>query len=372
MGQKTHPYGFRLGIVTDWKSRWYSDKEYQDLVNEDYQIRDYLRRELTRGAVSRVDIERTRERLQVDVHTARPGVVIGRRGSEAERIRAGIEKLTSRRVKLNVIEVKDPDTDAQLLARGIADQLENRVAFRRAMKRAITTAMKGGAEGVRVEAKGRLGGAEMGRREWYREGRVPLHTLRADVDYGTATARTTVGAIGVKVWVYKGDVVPSLKTTREKIAAEAALATGGPAGRMATPKSRAEAAAGEERTPKLIEAGGGKRIIEAGGGKRQSGRGLIEAGGGKRPSAEDAKTQYEEAKEDVTVEEAAAAASGSEPVAAPGTDQGVAQAAVADEPGAPAAPVAEEVPAAEASAEATTSGDEAVEDGSAAGEEGDR
>lgn len=331
MGQKTHPYGFRLGIVTDWKSRWYSDKEYKDLVNEDHRIRDYLRRELTRGAVSRVDIERTRERLQVDVHTARPGVVIGRRGSEAERIRTGIEKLTSRRVKLNVIEVKDPDTDAQLLARGIADQLENRVAFRRAMKRAITTAMKGGAEGVRVEAKGRLGGAEMGRREWYREGRVPLHTLRADVDYGTATARTTVGAIGVKVWVYKGDVVPSLKTTREKIAAEAALATGGPAGRMATPKSRAEAAAGEERTPKLIEAGGGKRIIEAGGGKRPSGRRLIEAGGGRRPSAEDAKSAYEEAKEDVTVEGAAPGEGATaEAVQPPGSDEGTPEAVVAD------------------------------------------
>ena len=194
MGQKTHPYGFRLGIVTDWKSRWYSDKDYTALANEDYQIRDYLARELTRGAVSRVDIERTRERLQVDVHTARPGVVIGRKGSEAERIRSGIEDLTDRRVKLNVIEVKDAETDAKLLARGIADQLENRVAFRRAMKRAVQTALKAGAEGVRVECAGRLGGADMGRREWYREGRVPLHTMRADIDYGRATARTTVGA----------------------------------------------------------------------------------------------------------------------------------------------------------------------------------
>ena len=207
MGQKTHPYAFRLGVVTDWKSRWYSDKDYTKLVNEDYQIRDYLGRELTRGAVSRVDIERTREKLQVDVHTARPGVVIGRKGSEAERIRSGIEGLTGRRVKLNVIEVKDPETDAQLLARGIADQLENRVAFRRAMKRAVQTAMRSGAEGVRVECAGRLGGADMGRREWYREGRVPLHTIRADVDFGLATAKTNVGAVGVKVWVYKGDIL---------------------------------------------------------------------------------------------------------------------------------------------------------------------
>ena len=382
MGQKTHPYGFRLGVVTDWKSRWYSDKEYAALVNEDHRIRTYLDRELQRGAVSRVDIERTRERLQVDVHTARPGVVIGRRGSEAERIRAGIEKLTERRVKLNVIEIKDPDTDAQLLARGIADQLENRVAFRRAMKRAITTAMKGGAEGVRVEAKGRLGGAEMGRREWYREGRVPLHTLRADVDFGTATARTTVGAIGVKVWVYKGDVVPSLKTTREKIAAEAALATGGPAGgRIANPKSRAEVAAGEERTPKLIEAGGGKRIIEAGGGKRkEGGRRLVEAGGGRRPSAEEAKSAYDEAKADMTPEEQAAAAAaaseadaGAEPAAAPPAEaadvaaaEAAADAAVAD-----AASAVEEAPSPSDGADAESSEAAAADAGEEQTEGGD-
>lgn len=299
MGQKTHPYGFRLGIVTDWKSRWYSDKEYTQLANEDHKIRAYLARELQRGAVSRVEIERTRERLQVDVHTARPGVVIGRKGSEAERIRSGIEDLTTRRVKLNVIEIKDAETDAQLLARGIADQLENRVAFRRAMKRAVQTALKAGAEGVRVECAGRLGGADMGRREWYREGRVPLHTMRADIDYGMATARTTVGAIGVKVWVYKGDVVASLKTTREKIAAEAALATGGPAGRMTPAKSRAEQRAGEEKTSRVIEAGGGKRIIEAGGGKR-----VIEAGGGRKVTAADATAEYETAKEEQAVPDA--------------------------------------------------------------------
>ena len=293
MGQKVHPYGFRLGIVTDWKSRWYSDKNYTVLVNEDYQIRAYLERELKRGAVSRVDIERTREKLQVDVHTARPGVVIGRKGSEAERIRSGLEDLTKRRVKLNIIEVKDAETDAQLLARGIADQLENRVAFRRAMKRAVQTALKAGAEGIRVECAGRLGGSDMGRREWYREGRVPLHTMRADIDYGRVTARTSVGAIGVKVWVYKGDVVASLSSTREKIAAEAALATGGRTRRMMPAKSRAELRAGEKRTPKVIEAGGGKRIIEAGGGKR-----LIEAGGGRKVTAADAKTEYEAVKEE--------------------------------------------------------------------------
>jgi len=268
MGQKTHPYGFRLGIVTDWKSRWYSDKDYTALVNEDYRIRDYLGRELRRGAVSRVDIERTRERLQVDVHTSRPGAVIGRKGAEAERIRSGLEKMTGRRVKLNVIEVKDPETDAHLLAQGVAEQLEKRVAYRRAMRRTVQTALKAGAEGVRVECSGRLGGADMSRREWYREGRVPLHTLRADIDYGYATASTSVGSIGIKVWVYKGDVVASLKTTREKIAAEAALAAGRPSGRMLSVKSRAEQRAGGRSTPRVIEAGGGKRIIEAGGGRK--------------------------------------------------------------------------------------------------------
>ncbi|MDH5293555.1 MAG: 30S ribosomal protein S3 [Acidimicrobiia bacterium] len=283
MGQKTHPYAFRIGVVNDWKSKWYSDKEYVQLVNEDWRLRDYLRGELRRGAVSRIDIERTRDRVVVEIHTARPGVVIGRKGAEAERLRSELEKMASKPVKLNIIEVKEADTDAQLLAQGIADQLENRVAFRRAMKRAVTTAMKAGAEGVRVEAKGRLGGAEMGRREWYREGRVPLHTLRADVDFGVATAHTTVGTIGVKVWVYKGDMIGGRNASRERIAAEAALATGGPAsrGRAAPAKSRAEQAAGGDRVPKLIEAGGGKRLIEAGGGKRE-GKRLIEAGGGRR------------------------------------------------------------------------------------------
>ncbi len=285
MGQKTHPYAFRLGVVTDWKSRWYSDKEYTDLVNEDWKIRKYLYDELTRGAVSRIELERSRGRVDVELYTARPGVVIGRRGTEADRLRAGLEKLTGRQVKLNVNEIKDSETDAKLLARGIADQIANRVAFRRAMKRAVQTAMKAGAEGVRVECKGRLGGADMGRREWYREGRVPLHTLRADIDYGTATARTTVGAIGVKVWVYKGDVVGSHRATRQKIEAEAALATGGRSGRVAPAKSRAEQAAGEERVPRLIEAGGGKRIIEAGGGKRKT---------DETATAEDAESQYRE------------------------------------------------------------------------------
>ena len=295
MGQKVHPYGFRLGVTTDWKSRWYSDKGYATQVLEDARIRDLLVKELVRGAVARVEIERIGDKkVQIDIHTARPGVVIGRSGAEVDRLRHLLEDLTNREIKLNVVEVKGPETDAQLLAQGIADQLQGRVSFRRALKRAVQTAMKAGAQGVRVQCSGRLGGSDMGRREWYREGRVPLHTLRADVDFGMATARTTVGAIGVKVWVYRGDVMPSLSATREKIAAEAALATGGPSGRRAPAKARAEAAAGERRGG-LIEAGGGKRLVEAGGGKRE-GKRLIEAGGGKRLDPGTARSEFEEAR----------------------------------------------------------------------------
>jgi small subunit ribosomal protein S3 len=302
MGQKIHPYGLRLGIVTDWKSRWFSDKDYADGVNEDSRIRDYLHGELKRGAVSRIDIERIGDKkVQIDVHTARPGVVIGRSGSEADRLRKGLEELTGRMVKFNVIEVQNGETDAQLLARSVADQLEGRVSFRRAMKRTVQTALKAGAEGVRVQASGRLGGSEMGRREWYLEGRVPLHTLRADIDFGRATAHTTVGTIGVKVWVYKGDILPGTTSSREKIAAEARLAAGGPAQRRAPAKARAEAAAGEGGGRRLIEAGGGKRLVEAGGGKRkEGGRRLIEAGGGRRIRPADAAGEFEEARDETT------------------------------------------------------------------------
>ena len=214
MGQKTHPYAFRIGIVNDWKSRWFSDKEYTKLVNQDYRIREFLSSQLIKGAVSRIDIERTRDKVQVDIHTARPGVVIGRKGAEADRLRKGLEELSSQPVKLNIIEVREPELDAQLLARAVADQLESRVAFRRAMKRAVTGALKAGAEGVRVECSGRLGGAEIARSEWHKEGRVPLHTLRADVDYGLAEAKTTYGIIGVKVWIFRGELID--KKIKEK------------------------------------------------------------------------------------------------------------------------------------------------------------
>ena len=290
MGQKTHPYAFRIGIVNDWKSRWFSDKDYTKLVNQDYKIREFLTSQLIKGAVSRIDIERTRDKVQVDIHTARPGVVIGRKGIEADRLRKGLEGLTRQPVKLNIIEVRDAELDAQLLARAIADQLESRVAFRRAMKRAVGAALKAGAEGVRVECSGRLGGAEMGRREWYREGRVPLHTLRADIDFGRATAHTTVGTLGVKVWVYKGDVVSSNKLHQDKIAAEASLASGGPAkGRVKSVKSRVEAAVGETKDSRLLEAGGGKKAGD-------NSPKLVEAGGGTKITREKAQEQFEEEK----------------------------------------------------------------------------
>jgi small subunit ribosomal protein S3 len=220
VGQKVNPHGFRLGITTEWKSRWYADKEYKDYVKEDVAIRRMMSKGMERAGISRVDIERTRERVRVDIHTARPGIVIGRRGAEADRIRGDLEKLTGKQVQLNILEVKNPEMDAQLVAQGVAEQLSSRVSFRRAMRKGMQTAMKAGAKGIRVQCSGRLGGAEMSRSEFYREGRVPLHTLRANIDYGFYEARTTFGRIGVKVWIYKGDVVQS---RAEREAAEATL-----------------------------------------------------------------------------------------------------------------------------------------------------
>jgi len=220
VGQKVNPHGFRLGITTEWKSRWYADKLYKDYVKEDVAIRRMMGKGMERAGISRVDIERTRDRVRVDIHTARPGIVIGRRGAEADRIRGDLEKLTGKQVQLNILEVKNPEVDAQLVAQGVAEQLSSRVSFRRAMRKAMQSALKGGAKGIRVQCSGRLGGAEMSRSEFYREGRVPLHTLRANIDYGMYEARTTFGRIGVKVWIYKGDVVQS---RAEREAAEAAL-----------------------------------------------------------------------------------------------------------------------------------------------------
>jgi small subunit ribosomal protein S3 len=231
MGQKIHPYGFRLGVTTDWKSRWIADREeYRAYLAEDKAIRKYLMDQLPNAAISRIEVERTRDKLQIDVHTARPGIVIGRKGSEADRLRSGLSKLTGNpRVKLNIVEIKQPELDAALIAQGVADQLMGRMAFRRAMKRAMQNAVKAGAKGIRIQSSGRLGGAEMGRTESYREGRVPLHTLRADIDYGLREAHTTYGRIGVKVWLYKGDILP-YKATIDKAAKEAAMAVGEAAG----------------------------------------------------------------------------------------------------------------------------------------------
>ena len=263
MGQKVNPYGFRLGITTDWKSRWFASRqEYVDNVIEDWKIRDFLMTQLPHAAISRVEVERTRDRLRVDVHTARPGIVIGRRGSEADRLRAGLTKISGNpKVQLNIQEIKQPELDAALIAQGVADQLVGRVAFRRAMKRAVQNAQKAGAKGIRVQCSGRLGGAEMSRTEWYREGQVPLHTLRADIDYGFREAHTTYGRIGVKVWIYKGDILPYKPQTDDKALREAAMAVGDTAGEAKAPrrvvssaaKKRAEAAT-EEAAPLLKDA----------------------------------------------------------------------------------------------------------------------
>ncbi|MGH8907752.1 MAG: 30S ribosomal protein S3 [Egibacteraceae bacterium] len=209
MGQKIHPYGFRLGVIADHKSRWFADKEYAAYVIEDDRIRGYIKERVRHSGVSHIDIERTRDRVTVDVHTARPGIVIGRRGTEADVIRKHLEKMTGKQVKLNILELKLPELDAQVTAHNVAEQLRGRVSFRRAMRRATQNAMKAGAKGIRVQCSGRLGGAEMSRTEWYREGRVPLHTLRAKIDYGFDEARTTYGRIGVKVWIYTGEQLPS-------------------------------------------------------------------------------------------------------------------------------------------------------------------
>ena len=250
MGQKVHPYGFRLGIHTDWKSRWFSEKQYRDYLQADLRIREYLLGELPHAGISRIDIERTRERVRIDAHTARPGIVIGRRGSEAERLRSKLEQMESKiygkpiDVRLNIIEVKQPELDAQLIAQGVAEQLASRVSFRRAMKKAVSSAMRHGAKGVRVQCSGRLGGAEMSRTEWYIDGQMPLHTLRADVDYGFSEAKTTFGRIGVKVWIYRGPFQDLYASARDaaRLRREAALAAGETVGRGAEERSKTRAA----------------------------------------------------------------------------------------------------------------------------------
>jgi small subunit ribosomal protein S3 len=207
LGQKVHPVGLRLGIIRSWDSKWFAKKEYAKLVHEDAQIRSFLKDKLYHAGVSRIEIARAAERARIRIHTARPGIVIGKKGSEIDALKRQLEKMVKREILIDIQEVRKPEMDATLVAENIALQLTRRVAFRRAMKKAVGSALKFGAKGVRVACAGRLGGAEMARREWYREGRVPLHTLRADIDYGTAVAKTTYGVIGVKVWIFKGEVL---------------------------------------------------------------------------------------------------------------------------------------------------------------------
>ena len=263
MGQKINPYGFRLGITTDWKSRWFSERNYKEYLTEDWKIRAYIMESLPDAAISRIEVERKRgETLKVDIHTARPGIVIGRKGAKADELRSGLTKLTGNlKVQLNIVEIKSPELDAALIAQGVADQLVGRIAFRRAMKRAVQNAQKAGALGIRVQCSGRLGGAEMSRTEWYREGRVPLHTLRADIDYGFREARTASGRGGVKVWIYRGDILPYKPVADDKIVREAAMAvgetSGAPGARKVVSSSgrrKAEEAAELAATPLIKEA----------------------------------------------------------------------------------------------------------------------
>jgi small subunit ribosomal protein S3 len=209
MGQKVHPVGFRLGVIRTWDSKWFEEKNYALWLHEDIKIREHVKKSLNHAGVSKVEIERAANKVKVNVHTARPGIVIGKRGAGIETVKKELQAYTKNEVFLNIVEVRKAEVDAQLVAENITTQLERRIAFRRAMKKAIQTAMKFGAKGIRVACSGRLGGAEMARYEWYREGRVPLHTLRADIDYGYAIARTTYGTIGCKVWVCRGEVLPT-------------------------------------------------------------------------------------------------------------------------------------------------------------------
>jgi small subunit ribosomal protein S3 len=210
VGQKVHPIGYRLGFTKTWNSRWYAEKDYARLLHEDLLIRSMVKRKLMHAGVSRVEIERSGNQAKVNIYTARPGIIIGRKGTEVDKLKAELETKTGRQIYINIKEIRKPETDAQLLAENVAMQLAKRIAFRRAMKKSVQAALRLGAQGIKIACRGRLGGSEIARREWYREGRVPLHTLRADIDFGFAESHTTYGRIGVKVWIYKGEVLPEL------------------------------------------------------------------------------------------------------------------------------------------------------------------
>jgi small subunit ribosomal protein S3 len=218
MGQKTHPKGFRLGVIENWDSRWFAKRDYSDMLHEDIRLRNFIKKRLYHAGISKVEIERAANKAKINIYTARPGIVIGKKGAEIEKLKQELTRMTGKEPYINIHEVRRPDLDAQLVSESVALQLERRVAFRRAMKESVARAMRMGAQGIRIQSSGRLGGAEIARREWYREGRVPLHTLRADVNYGTAEAKTTYGLIGVKVWIFRGEVL-----TREEEEQKAAL-----------------------------------------------------------------------------------------------------------------------------------------------------
>jgi small subunit ribosomal protein S3 len=215
VGQKVHPVGLRVGVIRDWESKWYADKDYANLLHEDLKVREYIAKRLVDASVSKVEIERAANRINITVHTAKPGMVIGKGGTEVEALRKALNDLTGKRVHINIVEIKKADLDSKLVAENIARQLENRVSFRRAQKQAIQRAMRGGAKGIKTQVSGRLGGADIARAEHYSEGTVPLHTLRADIDYAHAEADTTYGKLGVKVWIYRGEVLPTKKKSEE-------------------------------------------------------------------------------------------------------------------------------------------------------------
>jgi small subunit ribosomal protein S3 len=301
LGHKVNPYGFRLGVIYPWKSKWYAGKrEFPRSLHEDVAIRDYIRKHLSRAGLSAIDIERKGDQIQVFIRTARPGIVIGRKGSEVDRVRRDLERMTAKRVDVKVEDLNQastetrPETDAQLLAQGVAEQLQGRVSFRRAMRRAVQTAMRAGALGVRVQCGGRLGGIEMSRREWYREGRVPLHTLRAKIDYGQAEAHTTFGRIGVKVWVYHGDEIPSeeLETERARaraLAGVAARGAGGASTGALITDEREMAEVAEPEAPQEPEASASPEEAEAAPGENE--RSPDEAEGSSAEAKEPASTE---------------------------------------------------------------------------------
>jgi small subunit ribosomal protein S3 len=251
MGQKVNPIGLRLGINRTWDSRWFASRsEYGQLLLEDFKIREYLNKKLKPAGVSRIIIERPHKKCRVTIHSARPGVVIGKKGADIDKLKSDVQKYTASEVHLNIVEIRKPEVDAKLIAENISQQLERRIAFRRAMKRAVQSAMKLGALGIRINCSGRLGGAEIARVEWYREGRVPLHTLRADIDYGASTAHTAMGTCGVKVWVFKGEIMehdPMAQDKRLSEANEAGARSGGPGGGRDRPERDGEGRRGRGR-----------------------------------------------------------------------------------------------------------------------------